>query len=107
MCEDIADQRHDRAKCYLAADAVGRAVHLEEKCNGNHRTNSPANRSEDQMVETKRSENIAACHHEKTSRPGACELFGSRPGQDRPGAVHRTRADPNSASSSASPLCST
>src|SRR5260370_11226192 len=81
MCEDIADQRHDRTKCYLAADAVGRTVHLEEKCNGNHRTNSPANCSEDQMVETERSEKIAACHHEKASRPGACKLFGSRPGK--------------------------
>jgi hypothetical protein len=42
------------------------------------------------MVETERSENIAACHHEKASRPGACELFGSRPGNTaRPKFIER------------------
>jgi hypothetical protein len=45
------------------------------------------------MVETERSENIAACHHEKASRPGACELFGSRPGKTaRPKFIEREPA---------------
>jgi hypothetical protein len=81
MREDIANQRHDRAECYLADDAVSVSVHLEEKCNRNDRTNGPAHCGEEYVLETECSQNVAACHHEKASDPCACKLFDSRPGK--------------------------
>jgi hypothetical protein len=81
MREDIANQSHDRTERCLAADAVSGPLHLDEKYNGNHRTNSPANCGEDYMLKTERRKNVAACHHEKASEPRACELFGSRSGE--------------------------
>ena len=79
MRENITNQRHDRTQRCLAADAIGGPVHLDEKRNGNHRANSPTNRSEKDVLETERIENIAPRHYEKAGEPRTCELFGSRP----------------------------
>jgi hypothetical protein len=81
MCEHIADQRHDRAERCLADDGVGAPIHLEEKRNGNDRTNGPANGGEDYVIETERSEDVAACHDEQASNPCARKFLGGRPGK--------------------------
>jgi len=79
MREDIANQRHDCAQRCLAANAIRGPVHLDEKRNGDHRANSPTNRSETDVLETERIENIAPRHYQKASEPRTCEFFGSRP----------------------------
>ena len=81
MCEHITDQRHDRAECCLAAHAVNRPVHLEEKCNRNHRAHRTANCGEDYMLVTERRKNIAARHHKKASKPRAREFLRRWPSE--------------------------
>ena len=78
MCEDITDERNDRANCSLAADTVSRPVHLDEECDGGQCSYGPANRREDQMLDAERDENIAARHHEKASEPRPTKLFNGR-----------------------------
>jgi hypothetical protein len=77
--QDITNQRHDRAQRCLAADAVRGPVHLDEKRNGDHRANSPTNRSENDVLETERIENIAPRHDQKAGKPRTRELLGSSP----------------------------
>ena len=78
MREDIADQRNARNDRCLAADAVGRPVHLQQEDDSDHRANGAANRGENHMVHTERGEDVAARHDEKAGEPRAGELFSSR-----------------------------
>src|SRR6516165_8198964 len=78
-CAKTSNQRHDRAQRCLAADAVRGPVHLNEKRDSDHRANSPTNRSENDVLETERIENIAPRHYQKAGEPRTCEFFGSRP----------------------------
>jgi hypothetical protein len=97
MRKDITNQRHDRAQRCLAADAVRGPVHLNEKRDSDHRANSPTNRSENDVLETERIENIAPRHYQKAGEPRTRELLGSSPAkaadpqfiERKPTQVHR------------------
>ncbi len=58
MREHMADQRHDRTQCGLAADAVCSQVHLDEKGNRDHRPDSPTNRRKNNVLEAERREKL-------------------------------------------------
>lgn len=78
MCEDITNEGNDCTDCCLSDNAVGRPVHLDEKCYGRQRTYGPANRSEDQMLNTERCENVATRHNEKAGEPRPEKFFNGR-----------------------------
>ena len=78
MCEYIANEGNDCTDCCLADNAVGRSVHLDEKCNCGQCTYGPANRGEDQMLNAERRENVATRHDEKAGEPRPAKLFNGR-----------------------------
>src|SRR6516165_8604485 len=67
-CCDGADRR-------LSTGAVDCPIHLCDNRNRDGRADNPANRGEECMLETERSENISARHYEKTGKPCPSELF--------------------------------
>jgi hypothetical protein len=67
-CCDGADRR-------LSTGAVDCPIHLCDNGNRDGRADNPANRGEECMLETERSENISARHYEKTGKPRPSKLF--------------------------------
>ena len=76
MREDVADQRNDCGDGCLAADAVGRAVHLQQEHDCDQPANGAANRGEEYMVDAEGCENVAARHDQKAGEPRAGKLLG-------------------------------
>src|SRR5262249_14137989 len=70
-CCDGADRR-------LSTGAVDCSIHLCDNGNRDDRADNPANRGEECMLETERSENISARHYKKTGKPCPSEFFSRR-----------------------------
>ena len=75
--EYITDECCNRADRRLSRGAIDCPVHLCKKGNRNGRTDNPANRGEECVLETKRGQNVSARHHEKAGEPRPSKLFSS------------------------------
>ena len=73
--EYITDECCNRADRRLSRGAIDCPVHLCKKGNRNGRTDNPANRGEECVIETKRGQNVSARHHEKAGEPRPSKLF--------------------------------
>jgi hypothetical protein len=78
MCEDITNERNDRADGRLSADTVSRPIHLQKECDGGQCAYGSTNRREEKMLGAERCENIASRHDEKAGEPRPTKLFNGR-----------------------------
>jgi hypothetical protein len=79
--EYITDECCNRADCRLSSGAIDGPVHLCKKGNRNGRTDNPANRREECVLESKRGQNVSARHYKKTGEPRPSKLFSSGAGK--------------------------
>jgi hypothetical protein len=73
--EYITDECCNRADRRLSRGAIDCPVHLCKEGDRNGRTDNPANRGEECVIETKRGQNVSARHYEKAGEPRPSKLF--------------------------------